>query len=187
MINDEGGSSTTDTGNTTVADAPLTHGTVSAGGGVEYTTPASLSATFTDANLGTPTSDFSGTINWGDGHTTPFTSSAVTGSGGSYTVSGSHQYAEDGTYSVIIVINDEGGNSTTDTGSAMVADAPLTHGTVSAGGGVEYTTPTNLIATFTDANLGIRPATSQARSTGATATRRRLPPARLPAAAGAIR
>ena len=103
---------------------------MSAGGGVEYTTPTNLSATFTDANLGISTSDFSGTINWGDGHTTPFASHAVTGSGGSYTVGGSHQYAEDGTYSVIIVINDQGGSTTTDTGSATVADAPLTAGTV---------------------------------------------------------
>ena len=74
VINDQGGSTTTDTGSATVADAPLTAGTVSAGGGVEYTTPANLSATFTDANLVLSTSDFSGTINWGDGHTTPFTS-----------------------------------------------------------------------------------------------------------------
>src|SRR5262249_9073997 len=74
----------------TVADAALTSGTVTVGGGVEGVTPATLSATFTDANLGAPASDFSGTIDWGDGGpTTSFTSADVTSNGGgSFTVSG---------------------------------------------------------------------------------------------------
>ena len=87
-INDAGGSSTQDSGTTTVADAPLTAGTVTASGGVEGVTATTLTATFSDANTAAPTSDFSGTINWGDGNTTNFTSAAVSGSGGSYTVSG---------------------------------------------------------------------------------------------------
>ncbi len=157
-INDDGGSTTTDTGSTTVADAPLTAGTVSASGGVAGLTPTTLSATFTDANRNAPTSDFSGTINWGDGtlanpDITTFGSSAVSGSGGSYTVSGSHQYAEEGPYAITVTINDVGGSTTSDSGSTTVADAPLTAGTVSATGGVALTTPTRLTATFTDANL----------------------------------
>ena len=98
-----GGTSTTSNNDqfTYVTDGPLSAGTVTAAGGVEYTTATSLTATFTDANANAPTSYFSGTINWGDGapgnpDITTFTSSAVTGSSGSYTVSGSHQYAEDG-------------------------------------------------------------------------------------------
>ena len=52
-------------------------------------TATTLTAKFTDANANAPTSDFSGTINWGDGapgspDITTFTSSAVTGSAGSY-------------------------------------------------------------------------------------------------------
>ena len=114
----------------TVNDAPLTSGTVSVSGGVEGTTAATLSATFSDAYAAAPTSDFSGTINWGDGTAaTPFTSADVSGSGGSFTVSGlSHLYAEDGTYNVSVAINDEGGSTTTDSGTATVADAPLTAG-----------------------------------------------------------
>src|SRR5207249_322289 len=135
-----------------VADAALTAGTVSASGGIEGVSPTSLTATFSDANHGAPTSDFSGTINWGDGHTTSFTSADVSGSGGSYTVTGSHQYAEEGPYSITVAISDVGGSSTTDTGSTTVADAALTAGTVSASGGIEGVSPTSLTATFSDAN-----------------------------------
>ena len=160
VINDAGGSMTTDTGSTTVADAPLTAGTITAAGGVEYTTATTLTAKFTDANANAPTSDFSGTINWGDGapgspDITTFTSSAVTGSAGSYSVSGSHQYAEDGMYPITVVINDTGGSVTTDTGSATVADAPLTgSSSAAATGGVAGVTAATLAnATFSDANL----------------------------------
>jgi hypothetical protein len=103
-----------------VGDAPLTAGSVSASGGVADMTPTTLSATFTDANPNAPTSDFSGTINWGDGNTTPYTSSAVSGSGGSYTVAGMHPYAEPGNYNVTVVVNDDGGSTTTDTGTATL-------------------------------------------------------------------
>ena len=154
-INDVGGSSTTETGSTTVADAPLTAGTVTVGGGVEGTTPATLTATFSDANLGAPTSDFSGTIDWGDGDTTNFTSGDVAANGGgAFTVSGTHTYAEEGPDNVTVTINDVGGSQTIETGSTTVADAPLTAGTVTAGGGVEGVTPTTLSATFSDANTG---------------------------------
>ncbi len=115
-------SSATDTAS--VGDAPLTAGTVSVGGGVAGVTPATLTATFTDANLGAPTSDFSGTINWGDGTApTTFASSNVTGAIGSFVVSGSHTYANAGNDNVIVTINDVGGKSTTDTGSTTVSKA----------------------------------------------------------------
>jgi hypothetical protein len=139
-------------GTVDVAEAPLTNGIVTATGGVENVTPTQLSATFTDANPLAPTSDYSGTINWGDGSTTTFTSSSVSGSNGSYTVSSSHRYGEEGVYSIKLTINDDGGSSTTDTGSTIVADAPLTKGTVAASGGIEGATATTLTANFTDAN-----------------------------------
>lgn len=116
-----------------VADAPLTAGTVNASGGVAGLTPTSLIATFTEANHGAPTSDFSGTIAWGDGSTTPFTSSAVTGSDGSYAVTGSHQYATAGNFSISVTINDVGGQSTIDTGSTSVASAASFTTTIGAG------------------------------------------------------
>jgi glycosyltransferase involved in cell wall biosynthesis len=154
-INDVGGSSTTESGTATVADAPLTPGTVSLSGGAEPSTPATLSATFRDANPGAPTSDFSGTVNWGDGTTTTFTSADVSATGGgSFTVGGSHVYAGEGRYSATVTINDTGGSSTTETGTATVADAPLTAGAVSLSGGVEGGTAATLSAAFSDANTG---------------------------------
>jgi hypothetical protein len=154
-INDDGGSSAAETGSATVADAPLTAGTLTVKGGVEGVTPASLSATFSDTNLGATASDFSGTINWGDGATTAFTSADITANGGgSFTVNGTHQYAEEGSYAPTVTINDAGGSSAHDSGSASVADAPLTPGAVTVSGGVEGVTPASLSATFTDGDTG---------------------------------
>ncbi|MGA8821008.1 MAG: hypothetical protein WB624_27275, partial [Xanthobacteraceae bacterium] len=129
----------------------VTAGTATLTGGVEGATPTTLSATFSDTNTGAPTSGFSGTIAWGDGQTTTFESSAVSGSNGSYTVSGSHQYAEEGTYNATVTINDAGGSSASESGTATVGDAPLTQGTATLTAGV---TATMLSATFSDANTG---------------------------------
>ena len=59
---------------------------------------------------------------------TSFTSADVTGSGGSYTITSSYQYAEESVatpYSITVTINDVGGSTTTDTGSTTVTDAAL--------------------------------------------------------------
>jgi hypothetical protein len=122
-------------------------------GGVEAIAQASLSATWVDSNLADTTSDFSGTINWGDGTTpTNFSSSAVSGGNGDFAVTGSHTYAEEGSYAVSVTINANDENAVTDTGTATVADAPLTAGTATLTGGIEGLTATTLSATFTDAN-----------------------------------
>ena len=126
-------SNLTGTGSDTesIADAPLTPGTVTVTGGVEDVTAAALTATFTDADAAAPASDFSGTINWGDGSpATSFTSSDVTANGnGAFTVSGlSHLYSEDGSYTATVTILDDGGSSATESDTATIADAPLTAG-----------------------------------------------------------
>ena len=94
----------------------LSAGTVIASGGAEGVTPTTLTATFTDSNASAPTSDFSGTINWGDGNpASTFTSANVTANGGgSFTVTASHQYAEDGTYPIEVTINNVGGSTITE-------------------------------------------------------------------------
>ena len=51
-------------------------------------------ATFTDTNTSDTASDFTATINWGDGTTTAGT---VSGSAGAFTVAGGHTYADEGT------------------------------------------------------------------------------------------
>ncbi|HXW26291.1 MAG TPA: pentapeptide repeat-containing protein, partial [Xanthobacteraceae bacterium] len=84
-------------GSVTVADANnLT------GQSITFSTPINFSgavATFTDTYTGTPASEFNATIAWGDGFTSAGT---VTGSNGSYTVSGSHNYEDGGQYTVTV-------------------------------------------------------------------------------------
>jgi hypothetical protein len=76
-------------------------------------------ATFTDAAspFGTLT-DFSATINWGDG--TPVTAGTVTGpNGGPYAVSGSHTYATTGNFTITTTVKDVGGSMATTSCSTL--------------------------------------------------------------------
>jgi hypothetical protein len=105
-------------------------------------------ATFTDT-LPDPASSFTATINWGDGTTTP---GAVTGPpGGPFVVSGSHAYADDGTFTVTTTLNGPAaGQSFTATSTAT-----STERTISSTGGFSFSsgTLTNAtVATFTDPN-----------------------------------
>ena len=163
-INDDGGSlngnsSTTDTGMTTVADAPLTAGTVTlSAGGVEGVT----TATSSDGDVQRRQHECAdhrllGHDQLGRRQHDDIHSSAVTaGGGGNFTVGGSHQYLEEGTYTTTVTINDDGGStngnsSTTDTGVTMIADAPLTGSGVTENG-TQDVPLTGPVATFTDAN-----------------------------------
>ena len=78
-------------------------------------------ATFTNVKLGTfrdqnslerDPATFTGTINWGDGHTTTptFVYTGSTFNVGSYwKIEGSHKYTAKGTYTVTITFHDQGG------------------------------------------------------------------------------
>ena len=89
-------------------------------------------ASFTDANPTAPLTDFTATIDWGDG--TPMTAGTVTQPGGVGTpffVSGSHTYADSGvttgtgnsgTYAIQVFVQDVGGSRVTVTNTATVAD-----------------------------------------------------------------
>ena len=175
-VSDSGGASDSLTIHTaTVADADLTGSSAAtATGGIEGVTVATLNnATFTDANPGDHTGDFTATITWGD--LGPTSIGTVSYSGGTYTVDATHLYAEEGDYSFSIAITDDGGKTTSITGSATVADADLTGSTAAtATGGIEGVHVSTLgNATFSDANHGddrrLRP-----RSIGATAAARDL-------------
>ena len=131
----------------TVADAALTAGQLTVNGGTEGTQPTSASFAFTDANPGATVSDYAATIKWGDGTTSTGTVSA--NSSGGFSVDGSHTYAEEGSSPVSVTVNDAGGQSTSASGYATVADAALT-----ASGKTLNSTPgfSGTVATFTDAD-----------------------------------
>src|SRR5262249_9469795 len=58
-------------------------------------------ATFTDAFTGTPVSDFTATITWGDGTTSVGALSEVNGI---FTVAGTHAYAQPGVYTTSVTL-----------------------------------------------------------------------------------
>jgi hypothetical protein len=73
-------------------------------------TPASgVVTTFTDANPGGTSADYSATIDWGDGTTTQGDISGPSTGAGPRQVSGTHTYYEDFNYTVKTTIRDRGG------------------------------------------------------------------------------
>jgi ELWxxDGT repeat protein len=109
---------------------------------------------FTDANPSAAAKDFTATIAWGDGQTSSGTVQA--NASGGFQVRGSHTYAEEGTYSVVVTLQDVGGSRATGTGLATVTDAALT-ATGTTLSAIQGATFTGVAATFTDADPGGKP------------------------------
>jgi uncharacterized repeat protein (TIGR01451 family) len=109
-------------------------------------------ATFTESDASVPASDFTATINWGDGTST--TGVSVTGTGGTLAVAGTHLYTDElasGTASVVVTQTTAGAATGTATGSANVADADtLAAGTPVTATATEGTTFSGTVATFTN-------------------------------------
>ena len=152
--------------NIDVPEQPIT-----ATGGFTFsgTEPASVSgtvATFSDPDLFATAGEYSASINWGDSSTSAGT---ITGSGGAFTVTGSHTYAEEGNYTITVTISDvdNNSNSATVTDSATVADAALTATCATPATSVQSFSGS--VASLIDANPTARYRTSARRSTGATA------------------
>jgi PKD repeat protein len=142
--------STTATSAATVGDALLAPGALTTTGGIEGVSPGGASFQFTDANSFATASDFSAAISWGDASTS---TGVVSGPmGGPFTVTGSHQYAEEGSYSVKVAVADDGGSTTSANGTATVADAALKASCATPT--VSVPMFTGNIATFVDANSG---------------------------------
>jgi hypothetical protein len=120
-IKDSGGSVTSATGTASVVDAPL-NATATSLSGIEGLSIGGRVASFTDTNPGGDLSDFSATINWGDGQASAGT---IAGNALGFAVSGGHTYAEEGSLPITITIQDVGGSSVTAGSTATVADAPL--------------------------------------------------------------
>jgi len=105
-------------------------------------------ATFTDTDPNWSAGLFTATINWGDGTTD---SGEVGGSDGSFTVSGSHVYAQPGAYTAQVSVTD-GFTTVTANGAATVSVAPLTVSGGAVEGAVAGSAVSSTWATFTDAN-----------------------------------
>ncbi len=125
---------------------------------VEGNAASGIVATFLDQNPNAPTSDFSGTINWGDTTSSTFTSANVqfvssSAAGAIFAVHGTHSYPEEGTKTLSTVINDIGGKSTTVSNTANIGDAPIAvDGTQIQA--VEGSSKAWLVGTITDFNPG---------------------------------
>ena len=92
-----------------VADAPIT---ASCTDQISSQTYAGVVAAFLDANPFGTASEFTATINWGDG--TPATAGTITGpTGGPFIVNGAHTYASTGSFTVTTTINSVGGSTAT--------------------------------------------------------------------------
>lgn len=118
-----------------------------------------LVASFTDPFAGALTSDFTATIDWGDG--SPISVGTITQPGGAGTpfqVLGSHKYADEGAYSIQVVILEEAGGSLVTGTTATVVNAVLSD---PVGIPVPATEAVPLfdvpLGTFLDANKGASP------------------------------
>jgi hypothetical protein len=115
---------TADAATVIVKDAPLTASGKTLNG-IEGRVLSGTVATFTDAYSAAPTSDFTATVNWGDGKSSAGT--IVSDGGGHFHVTASHAYAEQlaAGYKFKVTIKDVGGSSVVANGLAKIADAPL--------------------------------------------------------------
>jgi PKD repeat protein len=115
-------------------------------------------ATFADDNPAAMPSDFTATIDWGDG--SPTTQGTIVGSCAEFVVLGQHTYADEGSFTVTVTISDvpPGTGTATATDTATVTEADALSGspiTFSVPPGVSFTTT---VATFSDSLTSAVPA-----------------------------
>ncbi len=131
-VTDQDGASVGISGTATVADAALSGSVMYLGATQGVVVNGAPVATFTDSFVYGSASDYTATINWGDGTTT---AGVVEGSDGAYGVRGSHTYAQPGFFTLTVTLSDAGGSATA-TGTAGVAATPVyTVGNLYASGG----------------------------------------------------
>lgn len=125
-VRDVGGASVVVPDSAVVADYPLT-ATGTTINLREQSSSAVAVATFSDADPdGGSSGEYTATIDWGDGATTP---GVIVGSSGNYQVRGSHAYADEGRHTLTIVVQDTGGSRATTSSLAIVTEATLSDGT----------------------------------------------------------
>ena len=125
--------------------------------GANFTTPENSSApvttaNFTDPGSPDPASSYTGSINWGDGTTTP---GVVSGAAGNYSVSGVHAYADEGSFTVTTTFfeNSDAAFTITANSTATITEADVLNNGVIAippGAAIEGVTYNGPVATFSD-------------------------------------
>lgn len=116
-------------------------------------------ARLVDLNPLAGASDFTVSIDWGDGSPLDTTSGGAVLVGGTATssifrITGSHTYAQVGSYPITVTVNDAGGQSVVIASTANVLDAALTAqgAFIQAVEGIQTTVDNKLVATFNSAN-----------------------------------
>jgi uncharacterized repeat protein (TIGR01451 family) len=150
-ISDVGGATATLKPVATVGDATLS-ATASAVSATEGSTFSGTVASFTDGNPGAASGDFTAVVDWGDkSASTTISGSQITEASGTFSVPGSHVYAEEGTYTMTVTVTDAGGATATVKPVATVGDATLS-ATAAAVSTTEGSTFSGTVATFSDGN-----------------------------------
>jgi hypothetical protein len=90
--------------------------------------------------------DYSASIDWGDGATTP---GAISLTGQSFTVAGSHAYAKDGSYPITVVVSHDTAPSVTVDSVANVSESPIVVTSNPSVNGFERSATNAVLATFT--------------------------------------
>jgi hypothetical protein len=85
-------------------------------------------ATFQDLGGAEPVADYTVTINWGDGTSTPPNTppNVVTFAGGTFTVTGTHTYTSVGSFTITTTVTNDLGGTAVLTGTATVSPLPPT-------------------------------------------------------------
>jgi uncharacterized repeat protein (TIGR01451 family) len=114
-------------------------------------------ATFADANVNSPPSKFTATIDWGDG--TPSTDGTIAAGSdpGSFIVAGHHIYASEGTFGVTVEMDE---NAPGNAGASVISTANVAERlevTGSLTGATEGAPVSSAVATFTDSIPGLDP------------------------------
>jgi len=130
---------------TAPVDLVVTPAAVAAAEDAAYSGPV---ATFTDSDATQPASNFTATIDWGDGTSSVGT---VTGASGSFTVAGTHTYADAGSFAVTTSVTDLANATTASAGgTATVSESDVLAGTGLAIAATRGAAFSGAVATFTD-------------------------------------
>ena len=104
-------------------------------------------ASLIDTNQNDPASSFAVQVNWGDGSTSPGT---VSGSNGTFTISGQHTYADEGSFGIAFVVN----NTNFGGGQGVVAEGDQLTGSflpIAVTAGQQFS---GSVASFSDTLIG---------------------------------